>query len=247
MVLRSNKLLLVVLLLLNISVYSQTDGQKPSKMGNYHGDSTFKNFSDNRFKVAKAQINLLKNGGALLVRLKTNANAINRLKSSGSMDLATQVERETRLTNKIIVRAYTNEFKFCPVYFFYSDVSDSVKHKHLEGIFLDTNLNVMPAIVCTSNFYLIAEQGSIYDSSIGFVSEAQAMNVLEKGTSTKEVAIVVKNRFFLQLHKPFPFYQPGYSLKYYRNAVKKFNKELQEYYNKNAGYITPAEIKEFVY
>lgn len=244
--LRSNKILTLVFVLVTVFGFSQTEGPKPPNVKDFKGDSTFRNFSDNRFKVAKAQINMLKNG-ALLVRLKTNINTINRLKAAGSMDMATQVERETRLSNKAIVRAYNNEFKFCPVYFFYSDVSDSVKHKHLEGILLDSNLTVDPSIVCNANFYLVAEQGSIYDSSIGFVTEEQAAHAIEKGTSTKEVAIVVRNRYFLQLHKPFPFYQPGYSIKSFRTFVKKFNKELQDFYSKNAGYITPAEVKDFVY
>lgn len=225
----------------------ESDDSKPPKVNNYKADSSFKNFNKLRFNVAKSQINLLKNEGALLVRLKTNSNTINRLRAAGNIDLATQVERETFLNNKAIVRAYNKEFKFCPVYFFYSDCSDSVKHKNLTGIFLDSTLSVNSSIVCNATFYLIAEQGSIYDSSLGIVSESQAPKAIEKGTASKEVAIVVKNKYFIQLHKPFPYYQQGYSIKKYAEFVKKFNKELLDFYSKNSNYVMSPEIKEFVY
>lgn len=226
---------------------SQEENTTPVKTTNYKSDSSFIDFNQLRFSVAKAQINLLKKEGALLVRLKTNANTINKLKASGSIDLATQVERETYLKNKIIVRSFTNEFKFCPVYFFYSDCSDSVKHKKLDNIFVDTNLVVDPTIVCNASFYLIAEQGTIYESSLGIVSEADAPTASERGAASKEVAIVVKNRYFIQLQKPFPYYQAGYSMKKYKEFVKKFNSQLQDFYSKNISNITPPEVKEYVY
>jgi len=247
MVLKLNKFLFILAILGGLNGVSQEDGAKPPKVNNYKTDSSFTNFNTLRFNVAKAQITLLKKDGALLVRLKTNTNTIQRLKNAGNIDLATQVEREAQLTNKAIIRAYNKEFKFCPVFFFYSDYSDSVKHQHLETIFVDSTLSINSSIVCKASFYLIAEQGSIYDSSLGIVSEAQAPMAIEKGTASKEVAIVVKNRYFIQLHKPFPYYQQGYAIKKYPEFVKKFNKELEDFYTKNSSFVMPAELKEFVY
>lgn len=238
-----------LLLLLSFSAFSQeeNEGVKSPKYKDYNNDSTFKNFARYRNDVAKAQVNALKNGGALLVRLKTNANTINKLKTAGKADLATQIERETFLDNKMIVRAYTQNFKFCPVYFFYSNVSDSVKHKQLSGIFLDTNLTVDPSILCNASFYLVAEQGTLYSSSIGLVTEAEAAKAIERGTGFKDFAIIVKNRYYIQLHEPFPYFQKGYKIKLYSQYVKKFNDKLQSFYNKNAGYTPNPTIKEYVY
>lgn len=230
-----------------VSCFSQEENPTHPKLNNFKTDSSFISFGKYRESVAKAQIVSLKNGGALLVRLKTNANTINRLKAAGNMDLATQVERETRLNNKTIMRAYTNEFKFCPVYFFNSDCSDSVKHKSLVGIFVDSNLIVDPTTVCNASFYLVAEQGSIYDSSLGLVSEQQAPKAIEHGTPSKEVSIVLKNRYFIQLNKPFPYYQQGYSIKKFAEYVKKFNTSLEEFYKKNHPYTIPAEVIPYVY
>ncbi len=238
---------LITMMLFSVFSFSQEDHTKPPKVDNFKADSSYANYNELRFDVAKAQIISLKNGGALLVRLKTNANTINRLKAAGNMDLATQVERETQLNNKAIIRAYTHEFKFCPVYFFNSDCSDSVKYKKLAGIFVDSNLVLNPSIVCNAPFYLVAEQGSIYDSSLGLVSESQAGKAVERGTPSKEVFIAVKNRYFIQLHKPFPYYQQGYSIKKYSDYVKKFNAQLTDFYKKSSAWIIPSEVKEYVY
>lgn len=228
-----------------VSCFCQ-DNNSFGKLTYHQEDSSLAKFGKYHVNVGKAQIQLLKNG-ALLVRLKTNANTINRLKAAGNMDLATQVERETYLNNKAIVRAYIKEFNFCPVYFFNSDCSDSVKHKNLANIFVDSNLVINKSIVCNVSFYLVAEQGSIYNSSLGIVTEAQAPKAVERGTPSKEVFMVVKNRYFIQLHKPFPYFQQGYSIKKYNDYVKKFNLLLVDFYKKSSSYVATPEIMEFVY
>lgn len=188
-------------------LFAQSEGPKPPVVTDYKSDSSYKDFSKLRHSVAYAQIAELKKNGALLVRLKTNKNTIARLKAAGNNDLATQVEKETEVKNKIIMASYKLEFTFCPVYFFFSDVSDSVKHKRLDGIFLDSTLNQNSSIVCDKAFYLIADEGVLYNSSLGLVPEDKAESASEKGTPSREVPIVIKNRYFIQLHKPFPYFQ----------------------------------------
>lgn len=246
MVQKLNKLYAILFLGIYLTCFSQANLAVSPAVDNYKTDSSYIHFSKLSGPVAKAQIVALKNG-ALLVRLKTNANAIQRLKQAGNIDLATQVERETFLNNKAIVRAYLKEFTFCPVYFFYSTYSDSVKQQKLTGIFLDSNLVQSSSIVCNSSFYLIAEQGSVYNSSLGFVPLSKASTAKENGTASKEVAIVVKNRFFIQLHDPFPFYQNGYAIKKFSTYVRKFNASLMNFYTKNQNFQSGPEVQNFVY
>ncbi len=240
-------LFILCLFISSVVISQEEEGVKPPKIKDFNNDSTFNHFAGYRDDVAKAQIIALKNGGALLVRLKTNLNTITKLKAAGKVDLATQIERETFLANKAIVRGFTSQFKFCPVYFFYSNYSDSVKHKNTAGIFLDTNLTVNPSIVCSAGFYLIAEQNDVYSSSIGLVTEEQAAKAIEKGTPFKAGAIVIKNRYYIQLHEPFPYFEKGYKLKLYWKYVKSFNDRLQVFYAKSRGYEVKPEIKQFVY
>ncbi len=209
-----NKILLGALCLFSTIGFSQEEGEgvKSPKIKDYKNDTSYTDFSSLRDGVAKAQIILLKKG-ALLVRLKTNSNLINEFKVAGNIDMATQMERETAITNKIVIAAYLKEFTFCPVYFFYSNTSDSVKKKNLTGIFVDATLAVNPNIICNAAFYLIAEGGQVYNSSLGFVLESNAAKAIERGNVSREVAIVIKNRYFIQLHKPFPYFQIKRSFK----------------------------------
>lgn len=275
------RIVLCFFIVFAFKVQSQDEGVKSPKFNDYKSDTSFKDFSDLRFKVAKAQINALKNG-ALLVRLKTNSKTIEKLKAVGNMDLATQLEQETQLKNKIIMNSYKLEFKFCPVYFFFSEQSDSVRNKKLDGIFIDSTLNLNSSIVCNAAFYLIAESDNVYNSSLGIVSESTAAKSTERGNPIRQAPIVIKNRYFIQLHKPFPYFQlkgnyvspvtpvqngilidlmrlndmyakisknadQSRKMKGIRSVVGAFNKRLEKFYNKNAGYSITPDISEFVY
>lgn len=244
-----NKFLALLLALSGLALHAQKDsttGPKPAVYKDFKSDSSFRDFSQKRGDVARAQVKELKNG-ALLVRLKTNQKAIDQLKAAGKMDYATQIERETQQTNKVIMRAYLKEFTFCPVYFFFSQYSDSVKHQHLQGIFADTNLQVDPSIVCNARFYLVAEQGNVYSSSLGLVPLSEAPRAQESGTATKEVSVVIKNRYFIQLHEPFPYYQKGYNLKKYAGYIASMNERLTKFYEANKDFAAPSDIRELVY
>lgn len=204
--LKLDKLIISFFLILSVRCYSQNDGVEKPVYQDYKNDTAFRDFNKLRFKVAYAQINLLKKG-ALLVRLKTNNRAITKLKATGNIDLATNLAKETELENKIVMSAYRKEFNFCPVYFFYSESSDSVRKNNLTGIFLDSTLNINPSIECHATFFLIAEQDGIYNSSLGLIPQSLAKHASENGSYSRDAAIVVKNKYFLQLNKPFPFFQ----------------------------------------
>ncbi len=247
MVRKLNSIFLVNFLLISVTTFSQVDDNPTHpKFKDFKNDSTFQRFSKLREPVARAQVVSLKNG-ALLVRLKTNSATISRLKSAGNIDLATQGERETFLANKLIIRAYKYNFDFCPVYFFTADFSDSVKHKNIKGIFVDSNLVRNESIVCDAAFYLVAEQGSVYDSSLGMLTELQAQKATEKGTPVVEATVVFKNRYFFQLNKPFPYYQQGHLLKKIPDHVKRMNKNLHAFYEKSKDEPVSPEIKQYVY
>jgi hypothetical protein len=199
-------ILLLFLFRISFFTIAQDEGVKKPVYKDYKSDTTYARFNKLKNKVAYAQINLLKTG-ALLVRLKTNKKAINKFKAVGNIDMATQMQQETDLENKIIMSAYRKEFNFCPVYFFYSECSDSVRHNAISGIFVDTLLNVNPNIVCNATFFLIAEQDDLRNSSLGLIPESLAKSSVEGGSYERNAGIVIKNKYFFQLHKPFPYFQ----------------------------------------
>jgi len=161
----------------------------------YKDKKQFEKFSKRRAAIGAWQINQLREG-ALVVRLKTNNLLINSLLKQGDTILAKEKQLETDAVNLNTIRAYVYNYTFSKVYFVYSSSSDS----------LLTNLAVSPSIEMKEKFYLLAERDYAYNSSIGFVREDSARFVKEGGYGTREMAVVVKNKYGHQLKRPFPYY-----------------------------------------
>lgn len=201
-------------------VSGQDEDYKPP-VKDYRDVASFDDYRTKSYAVAAWQIARLKQG-ALVVRLKTNGAAIRALQQDGNKTLAEKKKAETFVINKNIMNAYLNHFRFCAVYFIYSNSSDSLQKGIRSGIFLDSNLQINPSIVLAEKYYLLAERDMVYTSSIGFVPQDTAAKVKETGNAIKEMSIVLKNKYGHQLKKPFPFYikDKTYSDFYYRGIAQ---------------------------
>lgn len=265
--------LIVVLLFYSCAIYAQDKNQSVYTPNDYKDNSQFSHFLKRRNAVSKWQINQLKNG-ALMVRLHTNKTLIEGLRKMGKADLATQKEHEMMAINKNIVLAFSKNYTFSKVYFFFSQFSDTLLNGARSGIFLDTNLTIDPSIIMHEKFYLIAERDDIYNSSIGYVKEDTARFVKEVGNSSREAAIIIKNKYGHQLKEPFPFYiinkstvtgtpvvyiklngasipvtvEKKYRIERYCANVSTLNKYLIGFYNANKDYeVSDETIKPFLY
>lgn len=204
---------IIFFLFISYSGSSQTGSEADNvfRPQEYKDQDQFKHFVKRREIIAKWQINQLKSG-ALVVRLHNNQKLIEGLKKMGNADLATQKEHEQMAINKNILLAFTKNYTFSKVYFFYGSSSDSLFRGVRKGIFLDTNLAVVPSIEMKESFYLLAESDDVYNSSIGFVREDTAKFIKETGNAAKEAAIVIKNKYGHQLKDPFPFFVTNKSI-----------------------------------
>jgi hypothetical protein len=205
MALLSNRIVIIGLLLFFIIPYASAQDKRRKKYEDYKDPEQFDKFYKRRNIIGAWQINALKEG-ALVVRLKTNKLVIDGLRNQGNDQRAEQIMHEQFAINKNTMFAYLDHFKFCKVYFIYSNSSDSLLNGARSGIFLDTSLSINPGIVMDEKFYLIAERDYAYNSSIGFVPEDSAAYILEGGNPVKEMAIIVKNKYGHQLKSPFPYY-----------------------------------------
>ncbi|HQQ93458.1 MAG TPA: hypothetical protein PLQ93_02800 [Bacteroidia bacterium] len=141
----------------------------------------------------------------MVVRLRSNRLLLDELKKNGKAELAKTKTLEQFAINRNTMMAYIENLNFCKVYFIYSNSSDSLMNGVRQGIFLDTNLNIDPAIQLKETFYLLAERDYGYNSSIGFVKEDSARMVKETGTAVRQMAVVLKNKYGHQLKTPFPY------------------------------------------
>jgi hypothetical protein len=169
-------------------------------------------------RTAREEIKML-HDGALLVRLSTRKNAVEALRKQGNEEAANKMQKDQDALNKSIIKAFKTEFKFCPVYFFYSDFSKDVSGKQLDIVpFLDENLIPDKNIRVEKREFLTAEFSSM---------NAGTMD----GT-----ALLIMDEKFEKLRRPFPFFvniRKGTPLeKAPTQVVAKMEKKLNKFYNK---------------
>lgn len=201
----NKKTLILICFIVSAFFINAQEGNEYQNTKDYKDPKQFEKFRKRRSVIAAWQINQLKDG-ALVVKLKTNIKQIDAFNSHGEKDKAVEKIIETYIINKNIMTAYLDNFKFCKIYFIYSNSNDSLLKGVRTGIFLDTNLAIDPTINMTEKFYLIAEKDFTYNSSIGFVKEDSARFVREKGNPSGGMYdIVMKNKYGHQLKRPFPY------------------------------------------
>ncbi len=164
--------------------------------------------------ISNNDITQLKNGGVLLVRLKTKKASIDALRKAGNKKVADRLENEQKMANQEIIKAFKKSFKFCPTYFFYSDYSDAVRARKFDEVeFLGQDLQPDKAIRFNGGFFLTAEFGNVEQDTVG---NYKAQKHLENenfrdATSTGKSnmgfsALVIRSDQFIQLTPPFPYY-----------------------------------------
>ncbi|MCO6498838.1 MAG: hypothetical protein J5I47_00480 [Vicingus serpentipes] len=150
--------------------------------------------------------------GVLLVRLSQKNNSINAMRKAGKTELADKLVHENWLRNKEIVAAFRGYFDFCPVYFFYSEYSSYVTKNQLDKIvFLNDNLEADSSIKVSNDVFYVAEFTSIEPGSKNYAksdylaeNEKESINGGSSGITL--TALVIKDKKFKQLRKPFPYY-----------------------------------------
>ena len=167
-------------------------------------------------RIAENQIRELRDG-ALLVRLKTSKPKIEALRKLGYFQEAQEVEKEQRVENLLLMKAFNTYYDFSEVKFFYSEDSKKIREKNYDGLFLNDSLKKDKSIqLYNSQNIFIAELANLekdttkYFSHYEFVSTGDFAQVQVPryygGSDITFYAIVIKDENFYQLRKPFPYY-----------------------------------------
>ncbi len=162
-------------------------------------------------KAAEKEIESLRNG-SLLVRLKTGELQAAAMERSGNATEANEYRRKQKEENLAIVKAFIRNFRFCPVYFFFSSCSQKISNKDFEGCLLNNELLPDSSRIPPTSVFLIAEFGN---------SEKQQIE-----------GLIVMDATFKQLAKPFPFlirkYENPMAARSYDEMVLQLEKKLRE-------------------
>ena len=185
------------------------------------------------------------NEGVLVVRLRTQSNKIGKLEeylgretpgTSAYERLAQQLEetiRETTLENDRLVSAFADLYRFSDVLFVYDTLAPRLKEDDPSGIFMREPGAIDPSLSLDGRPFLIA--------SMGVIVSGQA-------ASGHDESLVVYDRRFNALPRPFPGYQGMTTIQMLwlglsksedevrelniRYAVERLNNKLFRYHNK---------------
>ncbi|MBC8343155.1 MAG: outer membrane beta-barrel protein [Bacteroidetes bacterium] len=131
--------------------------------------------------------------GAILVRLKTYRQVIENLEKEGRFEEAGSLKVKRDEENKEMIAAFRKYYSFSEVYFFNSYDSEKVRAGLVKNIFLNDDLQPDTTITCRTTNYFLAEISTLQANDVG-------------QTSTGIEALVIMDKNFVQLKRPFPFY-----------------------------------------
>lgn len=168
---------------------------------------------------ADTQIKALKNG-YLLVRLQSKTGTIAQLKKMEKTDQAKRMEEKVEKDQEEIIKAFSEYFTFCPVYFFKSENGRAVKRGEKDMIFGANPKTSFPTQLLEDKAYLVAEFIEEYSNN-AFAS----MNIMHYDYE------LVEPPFPSLITKPSD--APVAFGKYtYKGFVKALNTKLNRFYDK---------------
>ncbi|PCH93365.1 MAG: hypothetical protein COB85_07280 [Bacteroidetes bacterium] len=157
--------------------------------------------------------------GCILVRLHTAELQLKLLREADNFKAVSQLEENLRERNIEIVKAFRMEFKFCPVYFFFSNNSNRIRQNKVDSIFVNDNLENDPRIKPVFDHMFIVDVGDVAFQAFG---------------GTMKGILVMDNQFkalerpfpyYVRRSKPFPVLSKGFS-----EMVEELNFRLVKYY-----------------
>lgn len=163
----------------------------------------------------------LKNGD-LLVQLQSKSITINEYRSKGYEQIAQTIEEDQRHRNRRIIEAFRQSFRFCKVYFFFSEELEKLRSgKVNEVVFVNANGIKDSTITRTKRFYMISTYSTSGESSV-------------KKSLLSTHSCFITDQSFRYLKNPFPYYfiipKDIPKLKKIKKKIYAFNNRLQDYY-----------------
>jgi len=183
-------------------------------------------------ELAREQIINLKEKGALVVRLKAQIAAIEKLQKRGLVNQANILKKRTAVQNKQWMTAFKAAFDFCPVYFIDERGTDAIKNEDFKAnIFLNDDLEIDESIPCDAAYFLTAEYGQtlILPKVEEIESERESTDYQGNKSEVEVTAFIVKDKNFEPLKRPFPFYVREYT----GVVISRSEKGMARYLNRN--------------
>tara|TARA_Y100000766_G_C18905620_1_gene605639 strand:- start:1969 stop:2535 length:567 start_codon:yes stop_codon:yes gene_type:complete len=158
--------------------------------------------------------NLIQNlpQSTIIVRLQTNEHIINYHREQGHHHLANKEKIKQTKKNREIIKTFTEDWDFCPVYFFYSNYSKEIINKNFEHVFKNNE-----------DYNLSNEEKTKLKKDIIIMYFGQTQGKL------KFDALVLNDSKIQQLKKPYPKFIRTYKgLGFLKRNTKKIVRILNQ-------------------
>jgi hypothetical protein len=98
---------------------------------------------------------------ALLVQLKTEQNRIKAITAAGDMKAVEAVQNDAKGVSTAMINDFTDNFDYCPVYYFLDINMDQVKSRSFKGVLMNADGSTVdqPVISDTSKNYFVVFYG----------------------------------------------------------------------------------------
>ncbi len=173
---------------------------------------------------ATKQLSRFQNG-VLLVRLPTNEAKIAKLKEIGKSEKAKKENSYMKQFHVDILKSFDKAFNFCPVYFYYSDVSEAIRDGNIDGNIFDAKLKNISNLEPPMDHRFYAEFGYVHEKEAMVEKDGKMVKVAGFGGKS---ALVIRTKEGVQPLSPFPYtvdynYRGENSL---TASVEKLNRKL---------------------
>jgi hypothetical protein len=167
-----------------------------------------------RRQRGKSQIRDLKSG-TLLVRLKADEKRIEAFEKKGDFAKAEKVRKFRRDCNLRVVQAFAGNYKYSKTLFFISYDSEKVKNGQFDGIFVNDSLEVDTSIILDTKKAWFIGEFDVIEADTAKHRESTYWNPNTKrleytywssSSNFSRRALIVRDKNFIQLRRPFPYY-----------------------------------------
>ncbi len=164
----------------------------------------------------------------LIVRLNTAEQKIKTLIEANQPDMAAKVRKDMDAANEETMKAFKDHFHFCNVFFLDpADAKPLKEGNHSQVSLLDRNGNLVQDLSFLKNDYFVASFSYVYQDV--FVKPDKGNSLQQVGGTSGLPALVIMDKDYIQLSKPFPYYvRTAFDSK--TKAVKKLDNKLKHHY-----------------
>jgi len=185
--------------------------------------------------------------GVILVRLMTREKSIQAMVDMDKPEAAQQLRDKQKEENLEVIKAFEENFDFCPVMYFYASCTEKIMGREFDACVMNAELELASeeAIAGISTFF-VSEFGQVESTDEPYFT---SYSLEESEDGSKEIrsnyggdveigatALVIRGPNFKQLGDPFPYFvRTREGLPWSRSASKavaKLNENLYDYYKK---------------